>query len=112
MVKFFEDSGCRYNIMFTLLKIKEIDESLFAMGGLGNLKGMTTLFNKFTSETEDKILIELLRIYINNPYRKKISFSDLSQSPSIPTSIITPDRIIRLLSESLSKGIPSSRVIS
>jgi hypothetical protein len=50
MVKFFEESDCRYNIMLTLLKMKEVDEKIFAMAGLGNLRGMNTLFNKFTNE--------------------------------------------------------------
>ena len=59
------------------------------MAGITNLKGISTIFNKFTIDSEDKILKELIRLYITNPYRKKISISDLIQSSSLSNSNLT-----------------------
>lgn len=73
------------------------------MGGISNIKAVSSLFNKFTQDIEDKILIELMRIYSLNPYRKKISISDLTQTINVGTSNISVERILRLISEALLK---------
>jgi hypothetical protein len=60
--------------------MKEVDESLFAMAGISNFKAISTVFNKFTNDIEDKLLIEILRLYFSNPYRKRVAVSDLTQT--------------------------------
>lgn len=56
MVKFFESSDSRYAILLTLLKMKEVDENLFAMGGIGSIKGFSTVFKNFSADVEDRVL--------------------------------------------------------
>lgn len=69
--------------------MREVDGNLITMGGFSNYKAISTVFNKFTTEIEDKILIELMRIYSSNPYRKKISIADLTQTINVGTSNIS-----------------------
>lgn len=89
MVKFFENSDSRYFIMLTLLKMREVDENLFTMGGITNFKGISTIFKNFSTEFEDRALIELLRVYISNIHQRKISIGDLVQSGSMTISSLT-----------------------
>lgn len=49
MVKFFESPDSRYWIMLTLLKMREVDENLFTIGGITNLKGISTIFKNFSA---------------------------------------------------------------
>lgn len=82
------------------------------MVGISNLKAISSMFNKFTADTEDKILIELFRIYCSNPNRKRISIADLMQSISIPANNLSFNRIIRLMSEALANVCPTSRFLA
>lgn len=89
MVKFFESSDSRYVILLTLLKMKEVDESLFTIGGIGSFKAFSTVFKNFSTDVEDRVLTELLRVYISNPHQRKMCIGDLIQSGTLATSSLT-----------------------
>lgn len=53
--------------------MKEVDDNLFAMVGISSIKPISSVFNKFSSELEDRILSELARIYFENPHIQTIA---------------------------------------
>lgn len=59
--------------------MREVEEKLISKGNLSKNKAISTIYNKFT-DIEDQILIEIMRIYSSNPYRKKISIADITQT--------------------------------
>lgn len=87
IIKFFESSESRYAILLALHKLKEVEESLLAMSGISNIKGVSSIFKNFSIDIEDKILIEMFRIYLSNPFLRKLSISDLLKSIQFQQSL-------------------------
>ena len=55
-------------MLLTMSKMKELDENLFMRAGITNFKYISTIFNRFTTATQDEILSEIFRLFFDNPF--------------------------------------------